>query len=50
MHDMTLIVFAGFSGMLAGWITLGLLWYRYRTKVQAELEKLRSAAHMISTK
>jgi uncharacterized membrane protein YciS (DUF1049 family) len=50
MHDMTLIVFAGFSGIIAGWITLGLFWYRYRTKVQAELEKLKSAARMISGK
>lgn len=50
MHDMTLIVFAGLSGILAGWITLGLFWYRYRTKVQAELEKLKSAARMISSK
>ncbi len=48
MHDMTLIVFAAFSGILAGWISLGWFWYRYRTKVQNELEKLKSAARIIT--
>ena len=50
MHDLTLIVFAAIFGILAGWITLGLFWFRYRARVQAELEKLKSAARLVTSK